>query len=217
MSVFISGASGFIAQHIVENLLKENYTVIGSVRSQEKADRLTRQFCNNPNLQFEIVGDIAKLDAFDNAFSKHGKDIKYVLHTASPFHFNTTEYEKDLLIPALNGTKGILESIKKYAADSVERVVITSSFAAVSNVEYQGDSSKTLSEADWNTVSWEGAQANGVFAYCGSKAFAERAAWDFLKENEGMVKFQLSTVNPVLVFGPQLFEEDVKDTLNTSC
>ena len=134
MSVFISGASGFIAQHIVENLLKENYTVIGSVRSQEKADRLTRQFGNNPNLQFEIVGDIAKLDAFDNAFSKHGKDIKYVLHTASPFHFNTTEYEKDLLIPALNGTKGILESIKKYAADSVERVVITSSFAAVSNL-----------------------------------------------------------------------------------
>ena len=128
MSVFISGASGFIAQHIVENLLKENYTVIGSVRSQEKADRLTRQFGNNPNLQFEIVGDIAKLDAFDNAFSKHGKDIKYVLHTASPFHFNTTDYE-----------------------------------------------------------------------------------------NEGMVKFHVSKVNPVLVFGLQLFEEDIKDTLDTSC
>ncbi|EDO15833.1 hypothetical protein Kpol_1057p21 [Vanderwaltozyma polyspora DSM 70294] len=217
MSVFVSGATGFIAQHIVNDLLNQGYKVIGTARSQEKADKLIRQFGNNPNLSMEIVSDIAQLGAFDKAIEKHSNDIKYVLHTASPFHFDTIEYEKDLLIPAVNGTKGILESIKKYAADKVERVVITSSFASVVNVEDQANSKIVLTEKDWNTVSWEGAQKDGIYAYYGSKAFAERAAWDFLKENRDSVKFKLTAVNPVYVFGPQLFDEDVKAQLNTSC
>ncbi|EDO15092.1 hypothetical protein Kpol_416p7 [Vanderwaltozyma polyspora DSM 70294] len=217
MSVLISGATGFIAQHIVGDLLDQNYKVIGTARSQGKIDKLIKQFGNNPNFQMEIVEDISKLDAFDAVFQKHGKDIKYVLHTASPFHFNTTEYEKDLLIPAANGTKGILESIKKYAAKTVERVVVTSSFAAIMDFATYNDGKTIFTEESWNPVTWEGAQANAVEAYCGSKKFAEKTAWDFLKENEGQVSFKLSTVNPVFVFGPQKFLEDAKGTLNTSC
>nr|7XPM_A Chain A, A64 [Escherichia coli] len=216
MSVLVSGATGFIAQHIVNVLLEQNYKVIGTVRSQEKADKLIKQFNNNPNLSFEIVPDIANLDAFDEVFKKHGKEIKYVIHTASPVHFGTTDYEKDLLIPAVNGTKGILESIKKYAPDTVERVVITSSFAAIMDLNKQSDSSVIFTEKSWNPVTWENAQ-NAITAYCGSKTFAEKAAWDFLKENKDSVKFKLTTINPVFVFGPQLFDEDVKDKLNTSC
>ena len=130
MSVFVSGANGFIAQHIVDLLLKEDYKIIGSARSQEKADRLMEAFGNNPNFSMEIVPDISKLNAFDHVFQKHGKDIKVVLHTASPFCFDISDCEQDLLIPALNGVKGILSSIKKYAASTVERVVLTSSYAA---------------------------------------------------------------------------------------
>lgn len=40
----------------------------------------------------EVVEDISKLDAFDDVFKKHAKDIKFVLHTASPFFFETTDY-----------------------------------------------------------------------------------------------------------------------------
>ncbi|KAJ4168271.1 Glycine-rich RNA-binding protein 2, mitochondrial [Fusarium falciforme] len=63
----------------------------------------------------EIIEDIAAPNAFDKVFQKHGKEIKVVLHIASPVHFNTTDFEKDLLIPAVNGTKSILEAIKNYA------------------------------------------------------------------------------------------------------
>ncbi|QLL31835.1 hypothetical protein HG536_0B07030 [Torulaspora globosa] len=217
MSVLISGATGFIAQHIVNDLLKQNYKVIGTVRSQEKADKLKKQFGNNPNLTLELVADIAAPNAFDHVLEKHGADVKVVLHTASPFFVNSTEYEKDLLTPAVNGTKSILESIKKYAADSVERVVVTSSFAAMLNLEKNGDESVVYTEESWNPATWESCQVNGTSAYCGSKKLAEAAAWEFLRENRQAVKFQLSTVNPVYVFGPQLFDEDVKDTLNTSC
>ncbi|CCF56306.1 hypothetical protein KAFR_0A08720 [Kazachstania africana CBS 2517] len=217
MSVFISGATGFIAQHIVGQLLEQNYKVIGTARSQAKIDRLQEQFGNNPNFTMEIVEDIAKLDAFDAVIKKHAKDIKFVLHTASPFHFETTDFEKDLLIPAVNGTKGILESIKKYAADSVERVVITSSYAAIIDFKIEDDTNTVMTEANWNPDTWESCQANAVTAYCGSKKFAEQAAWEFLEANKDQVKFKLATVNPVYVFGPQNFDEDVTSKLNTSC
>ncbi|CCK69764.1 methylglyoxal reductase (NADPH-dependent) GRE2 KNAG_0D00120 [Huiozyma naganishii CBS 8797] len=217
MSVFISGATGYIARHIVGQLLDQDYKVIGTCRTQAKADQLMKQFGNNPNLVMEIVEDISKLDAFDSVIQKHSKEIKYVLHTASPFFFDTTDFVKDLLVPAVNGTKGILQSIKQYAADSVERVVVTSSYAAVFDMDRENEKDLVLTEESWNPDSWEHCQRNPVAAYCGSKKFAEQAAWEFLKENKDTVKFKLATVNPVYVFGPQKFDADVSQKLNTSC
>ena len=88
-TVFVSGATGFIASHVVEDLLKAGYKVIGSGRSQEKNEGLLKKFNNNPNLSMEIVEDIAAPNAFDKAFQRRGKEIKVVLHIASPVHFNT--------------------------------------------------------------------------------------------------------------------------------
>ncbi|CAI1986868.1 hypothetical protein SEUBUCD646_0G01210 [Saccharomyces eubayanus] len=216
ITVFVSGATGFIALHVVDDLLKAGYKVIGSGRSQEKNDGLLKKFGNHPNLSMEIVKDIAAPGAFDEIFQKHGKQIKVVLHTASPFHFQTTDFEKDLLIPAVNGTKSILEAIKKYAADTVEKVVVTSSVAALATPEDMGNTSTVLTEKSWNRDTWESCLANAVAAYCGSKKFAEQAAWDFLKENQSNVKFTLSTVNPGYVFGPQMFADSLKNGVNTS-
>ena len=80
-TVFVSGATGFIALHIVNDLLKAGYKVIGSGRSQEKNNSLLKKFNNNPRLSMEIVEDIAAPNAFDEVFKKHGKEIKIVLHT----------------------------------------------------------------------------------------------------------------------------------------
>ena len=216
MSVFVSGATGYIAQHIIAQLLEENYKVIGSVRTQAKADRLARLF-NNPNLSFVIVPDLAKLDAFDEAFREHGKEIKYVLHTASPCFFESDDVVNEILIPARNGTVSILESIKKHAADTVERVVITSSYAATGDITKLRENKEPLTEDCWNDLTWENCQKSASTAYCCSKKTAEKAAWDFLRENKDKVKFKLTTVNPVYVFGPQLFDASVSKVLNLSC
>ncbi|CCD24822.1 SDR family oxidoreductase NDAI_0D05090 [Naumovozyma dairenensis CBS 421] len=217
MSVFISGATGFIAQHIISQLLEQNFKVIGSVRSQSKADKLLGQFNGNKNLSFEIVEDISDLTAFNEVFAKHGKEIKYVLHTSSPFFTDCDDYEKDLLVPALNGTKGILHSILKYAADTVERVVITSSVAAMFDFTKDLDPSYSYNENTWNPDSYEDALIDGGHAYNGSKKLAEKYAWDFVEEHRNEIKFKLTTVNPSYVFGPQRFDENVSSKLNTSC
>ncbi|CCH57958.1 hypothetical protein TBLA_0A01590 [Henningerozyma blattae CBS 6284] len=216
MSVLVTGATGFIAQHIVDALLKENYNVIGTARSQAKADNLLASF-NSPNLSMEIVSDISDLNAFDDIFKAHANKIKYVLHTASPFHFNTTDYSKDLFIPAKNGTLGILQSIKKYAPQTVERVVVTSSQAATLDFTAPPSSKTVYTEKSWNPANEETKQMNAIMAYCTSKKIAEKAAWDFYNENKSQLKFKLSIVNPVFVFGPQLFDSSVSATLNTSC
>jgi len=58
-------------------------------------------------------------------------DVDYIIHVASPFRFNVSDFNKDLYEPAIRGTTGILkEAIKE---KSVKRVVITSSFGAVNN------------------------------------------------------------------------------------
>ena len=215
-TVFVSGATGFIALHIVNDLLNAGYRVIGSARSQEKCGKLLEKFGNNPSLSMEVVKDISDLNAFDEVFKKHAKDITIVLHTASPFRFDTTEYEKDLIIPAVNGTKSIFNAIKKYGAQTVERVVVTSSGAAQIQPAYCNRDGLIVDESTWNDCAWANCTTDAVTAYCASKTFAERVAWDFLRENKGQVKFKLSTVMPVNVFGPQMFPEPSKTTLNTS-
>merc|ERR1711939_485952 len=105
--VLLTGGSGFIAAHVLDILLKHGHTVITTVRSQAKADKIKSAHPDaGDKLSFKIVEDIAVEGAFDEAVKIDG--LEAVIHTASPFHFNVTDTKKDLLDPAINGTKGVL-------------------------------------------------------------------------------------------------------------
>lgn len=43
-TVLVTGVTGFIAQHIVNNLLQKKYRVIGTVRSKLKSEPLLIEF-----------------------------------------------------------------------------------------------------------------------------------------------------------------------------
>lgn len=209
-SVFVSGATGFIAQHVIKQLIEKNYKVVGSVRSKEKGDQLVSKF--GDSFQYEIVSDIGKSGAFDEALKKH-QDVTVFLHTASPFHFNTDNVEKDLYQPAEEGTNNALKAIEKYGPQ-VKHVVITSSFAAVMDAKREKDPSLTYTEKDWNPMTREEGAENAMSGYMVSKKLAEKAAWDFVEKSKP--NFVLTAVNPTYVFGPQAFDSDIKDSLNTS-
>ncbi|KAL6946576.1 hypothetical protein ACO0RG_000731 [Hanseniaspora osmophila] len=214
-TVFVSGATGFIAQHVVKGLLEtKKYKVVGSVRNSEKATLMKAGFENNPDLSFVIVRDLAQIDAFDESFKQLGSEIKYVFHTASPVIFDITDFEKDLIVPATNGTKGIFQAAVKYAPN-VKKFILTSSFSAVCSIAEENDSSLTLIEKSWNSQPLEEAMGNSVDAYGYSKTAAEKAAWDLHKKLDP--KFSLTVINPAYVFGPQCFDSSVKEKLNASC
>ncbi|CAR23459.1 SDR family oxidoreductase [Lachancea thermotolerans CBS 6340] len=217
--VLVTGCNGFIALHVLDVLLSEKYHVIGTARSQDKADQVKESFKKlypYAQLEVEIVPDITKSGAFNDVFKKY-PDIQHVLHTASNFSFGHDQStEEAYLIPATQGTKNILET-SLTLGKKVKRFVITSSFASIMDFDHEGDANFIHTEATWNPTTWEKAKGNELSAYIASKKLAEESAWTFMKKHESEVPFTLTTVCPPYVWGPQMFDSSVKrGVLNTS-
>ncbi len=183
--VLVTGASGFIAKHIVRELLDKGYEVRGTIRSDKRKGEVEALF---PNAQIEFVKlDLTADDGWDEALS--GVDV--LMHTASPFPNGDPDDPEELIRPAVDGTLRALNAAK---AAGVNRVILTSSCAAI----YK-DSAKPPMERS-TEANWTDATASYVTAYEASKTLAEKAAWDFANEH-GM---QLTTINPGGVFGPAM-------------
>ncbi|KAK4553606.1 Glycine-rich RNA-binding protein 2, mitochondrial [Recurvomyces mirabilis] len=214
MRVLLTGGSGFIAAHVLDILLDHGHSVVTTVRSQAKADKIAsaHKSAGKDKLSFAIVEDIAQENAFDEAV-KSDPPFEAVIHTASPFHFNVTDVQKELLDPAIIGTTGILKSIKK-SAPSVKRVVITSSFASIVNPFKGNWPDHVYSEEDWNPITQEQAVENPANGYRASKTFAEKAAWEFVEKEKP--NFSIATMCPPLVLGPIVHYLNSLDGLNTS-
>ena len=187
--VLVTGASGFIASHIVQQLLKDDYRVRGTVRDPEKIRRegyLTDLAGATERLEL-IAADLLKPESFDHAV----QGCEYVIHTASPYAIDVKDAQRDLVDPAVNGTISVLESCLE--AGTVRRVVLTSSVAAVTD---RADGHLNT-ESDWNTTS---SLTRNPYYY--SKTLAERAAWGFMESNQP--GFDLVSINPFFVIGPSL-------------
>ncbi|KAI1733953.1 hypothetical protein F4680DRAFT_366395 [Xylaria scruposa] len=209
--ILLTGGSGFIAAHVLETLLQRGHSVVTTVRSTQKGRHIidAHSHHSRDTLDYVVVGDIAKTGAFDQAVVSQ-PPFEAVIHTASPYHFNSKDNKKELLEPAINGTVGLLESVYKYAP-SVKRVVITSSSAAILD---QQQPTKVYTEADWCPVTEEQALIGPGDGYRASKTFAERAAWKFVEEKNP--SFSLTVCNPPLVLGPVLHHLESLSSLNTS-
>lgn len=181
-----------------------------TVRSPEKGQALVDIF-KGQRVSYTIVKDIAQPNAFDEAVISD-PPFDAVVHTASPFHYEVKDNKKDMLDPAISGTTGILESIHK-SAKTVKRVVITSSFAAISN---PSSPPKVYDETIWNQMTMDEALTtkDPQAAYRASKTFAEQAAWDFVKRESP--NFALTVLNPPMVYGPVRHAVSSLEDLNTS-
>ena len=162
-------------------------------------------------LSLIIVPDIEAPGAFDEAV----KNVDGVIHSASPFHYPVDDNERDLFHPAVNGTLRVLEAVHASGNKRIQRVVITSSFASVVDTTKGYNPGKVYTEADWNPMTWDEAKvASGSAAYCASKCFAEKAAYDFVENNKP--SFTIATLCPPMVYGPNAHYVDSLDKLNTS-
>lgn len=197
-TVLVTGATGFIAQHCVLQLLEAGYAVRGTARSPERAAKVKDTL--RPHLSDDADAKIAKFEivqadlSFDDGWGDAVAGCAYVLHVASPIPRTPPKHEDDLIIPARDGA---LRVLKAAAAAGVKRVVLTSSVAAVL---YGRDRSRTFDESDWSDV-----DAKTIGAYEKSKTIAERAAWDFMGNLDS--ELELAVINPGLVLGPVLDDD----------
>jgi nucleoside-diphosphate-sugar epimerase len=211
-TILVTGASGFVAAHILNSLLSAGYSVRGTVRNEKSAANVRSTHGQYGDLlTFAIVPDIIAPGAFDEVV----KGVDGVIHTASPFVLSVADNERDLLTPAIKGTTNILEAIAKNAP-GVKRVVLTSSFASIIDLSKGLRPGYTYTEADWNPVTYEEAKTtpDGSAAYCASKLLAEKAAWDFVTKEKP--SFNLATICPPMVYGPTAHHLTSLKTLNTS-
>jgi dihydroflavonol-4-reductase len=188
MNILVTGASGFIASHLVEQLLAKGHRVRGTVRSLSKARELDvlRAFPGARERLELVEGDLLTEGSFDAA----AQGCEVVLHTASPYALDVKDPQRDLVDPAVQGTRNVLSAAAR--AKSVRRVVVTSSMAAITD---EPESDHVLTEADWNTKS---SLDRNPYYY--SKTLAEREAWGFVaREKPG---FDVVVINPFLVIGP---------------
>jgi len=203
--VLVTGATGFIAGWLVKRLLEKGFDVHAAVRdptNEAKIVHLKQLADDNPGtlklFAADLLNDGSYLDAMEGC--------SVVFHTASPFTLHVENAQRDLVDPALNGTRNILNSANK--VDSVTRVVVTSSCAAIcgDNIDVANAKGGVLTEDDWNTTSTISHQP-----YPFSKTQAEKAAWQMAKEQD---RWSLVTINPAFVLGPGVAGAQVSESFS---
>lgn len=194
--VLVTGASGYIAGWIVKYLLDEGRTVHATVRDPNRTSSVAHLLAlaeGAPGTLKLFKADLLAEGSFDEAM----QGCELVMHTASPFVLDGfTDANEALVRPAVEGTRNVLEAASRI--DSVQRVVLTSSVAAVfgDNADAAAAPGGTLTEAQWNTSS---SVDHNPYQY--SKVAAEREAW---KLCEAQSRWDLVVINPGMVYGPSL-------------
>jgi dihydroflavonol-4-reductase len=193
-TVLITGLSGFIAKHIALSLIAKDYAVRGTVRDTAKAEMLK-------NALMRAGAGISTLELVradlegDNGWAEAVNGVDYVMHVASPFPLKQPTDRLELVPAAREGTLRVLNAVKTHGT-TVQRVVITSSMVAMM---YRANRPRSLPvhEDDWTDPDWPQASP-----YIISKTLAEKAAWEWSREN-GFEK-RMVAVNPGFVLGPAL-------------
>ncbi|MEU0673525.1 NAD-dependent epimerase/dehydratase family protein [Streptomyces sp. NPDC006172] len=196
-TVLVTGGSGFVAAHLVRQLLERGYRVRATVRStaNEAKTRPLRALGDaHPGRLDLFEADLLVEGSFDEAM----RGCAVVFHVASPFLMpeKIKDGRRDVVEPALTGTHNVLAGIER--TETVRRLVFTSTVGAVFGdyadvLEMDG---RTLSESYVNTTS---TVTRNPYHY--AKTVAERAAWDAAR---AQTRWDMVSVNPGLILGPSL-------------
>lgn len=203
--VLVTGASGFVAQHLILQLLAKGYSVRGTLRSMKRADEVRAVLAQHDPRAKDIELVEADLGA-DAGWTEAVKGCEFVQHVASPFPAVHPKDEMELIRPARDGALRVLRAAK---AAGVKRVVMTSSMAAIA----YGHCDKRAEVSD--ETMWSNPDGPDNTPYTKSKTIAERAAWDYVagKSHGGEGKgLELAVINPTGILGPAL-SKDVSTSL----
>lgn len=188
----MTGGGGYIGSWLVKTLLENGYTVHATLRDPSK-NTFLRSLPGSQERLHLFTADLCEEGSFDSAI--HG--CHGVFHVATPMVFGECkDPEKEIVQATVQGTLNVLKSCKK--AESVKRVVFTSSLAAALSLDKP---LLVLDESCWTSVDVIRKSSSQGRFYTESKILAEKAALQFGKENPPLAI--VSIVLPV-VAGPSI-------------
>ncbi|KAJ5652994.1 hypothetical protein N7507_010420, partial [Penicillium longicatenatum] len=193
--ILVTGASGFLASHIIKEALQLGLCVRGVVRSEAKLKQTNILF-NSPRYSSVIVPDMAADKAFDGVLH----DVDGIIHCASVMTFSPDA--ESVIAPTIEGALSVLRAAIRQP--NVRRFVYTSSATAVTFP--QTNVNGTISAKSWNDEAVHTAHQTAgdspeksFLVYSASKVQAERAVWKFTQENKP--HFTVNYVQPATSFG----------------
>jgi nucleoside-diphosphate-sugar epimerase len=198
--VLLTGANGFIASHIADQLLLTGYSVRGTVRDVSRCswlDDFFRQRHGSGRFELVQVADFTANNCFDGVMDSAAA----VVHTAS--YGNLSDNNAESAIP--KSVRSMLSAMEAAAnRPSVQRFVLTSSAWAASAPK--PDIEFSIDERTWNDEAVKAAlspgEKSGMVVFMAGKTEAERACWKFIEERKP--QFVFNTVLPDTVFGEVL-------------
>jgi nucleoside-diphosphate-sugar epimerase len=199
--VCVTGAAGFIASHVITDLLEDGHVVHATVR--DLGDDTKRA-----HLDVLREGYSGKLELFEADLLEPGsldaalESCDALIHTATAVILAAPDPQKQIIDVAVKGTQNVLDSVAR--APSVNRIVMTSSIAAVMSYDQQG---KTYTEDDWCTSDdiW-------LDPYGMGKTQSERLLWQFVDKHADRV--EAVAINPSVVIGPPLAKHHIRSSLS---
>jgi nucleoside-diphosphate-sugar epimerase len=194
-TILVTGATGYVGSWIVKYLLEKGYKVRITVRDKSKTEKYAflQEFAADSSGEIEVfAADLLIPGSYNEAV----EGSEAIIHVASPFTLHFKDPIKECIKPAIKGTGNILAAAS--ASESVKKVVLTSSVAAVYGdaIDMKAKGLSEFTEKDFNDTSTETHQP-----YSYSKVKAEQTAWELAKQQN---QWQLVVINPSFVMGPPL-------------
>lgn len=105
MRVLVTGGTGFVGNHLIPQLISNNFEITCLVRTDKKAAELQKKYGVET-----IIGDVTNSETLKQI----SKDIDYVVHLAAMGHVSAVTEEAYQQFVGINeqGTKNLLEAFK---------------------------------------------------------------------------------------------------------
>lgn len=211
--ILVTGATGFIAAHVIAKFLTRGYRVRGTARDLHQASWLV-------NDRFKTQAETGKFElvavpdfTVDGAFDEAVKGVSAIAHVASVLTFDSNP--NNVIPPTVAGVTSILVSALK--EPSVKEVVFTSSLMA--SVFPVLGHEETVDRNSWNELAVKAAWApppydddRSNFVYAASKVAAEKALWKFVEEKKP--HYTVNAVVPSGVTGEPMHEKHADNHVN---
>lgn len=172
--IFITGASGFVGSHLVEEAKRKGYEIHAAVRKTSKIDDI-KHFVD----EF-VFPDMDNVDELKCLFQE--EKYSYIIHAAA---MTKAKRESDMLRVNVGYTENILTAAQA-VSDTLERIVYVSSLAAIGPIEFNRA-----------TLITEGSPYNPVTVYGRSK----KASEEMIKTK--FTSSPISVLRPTAVYGPR--------------
>mmetsp|Transcript_15177 Transcript_15177/g.24796 ORF Transcript_15177/g.24796 Transcript_15177/m.24796 type:complete len:387 (+) Transcript_15177:66-1226(+) len=213
-TVMITGATGYLASHIVKQLLEKGYNVNACVRNASNESsvkhllKLSSSSSSSGKLQLFSTGDMADKTLYGR-YKEPLATSDAVFHAATPLSPKFKgEFDgmRDMLNPGMEGTKELLETmLQSPRCSSIQCFVLTSSMSAAAPVPEPN----VKDESHWSD---DDAQlARGNFYGC-LKTRQEKMCqqWSEQAVQEGKLShnFRYCAICPTMIVGPSLAAED---------